>query len=196
MNIRIFQTLIEQSRLPTGWFGRMMLRIMNNAHRGLTLWGLSKLQPCQKVLDVSCGGGNAILSMIKTGKFQRIYGVDLSLDAVSLTTAKNRKYIENGLVTILQASVLNLPFENDFFDAVTTFQSHYHWPDILTAMQEIYRVLKPGGQFVLVAEVYKIHYHMREYNDIKKTNALFMDSGFKNIDSQLNNKWMCVTGYK
>jgi ubiquinone/menaquinone biosynthesis C-methylase UbiE len=62
-------------------------------------------------------------------------------------------------------------------------------------MQEIYRVLKPGGQFVLVAEVYKIQYHMKEYNDIKKTHALFEESGFNNIDLQSNKKYICIIGY-
>jgi len=194
--MRILQTLIEQSKMPTGRLGRIMLRFMNSGHRNLTLWGLSKLQSCKKVLDVSCGGGNAILLMAETGKFERIYGIDFSPDAVSLATAKNRKYAGNGLVTVMQASVLELPFEDDYFDAVTTFQSHYHWPDILIAMQEIYRVLKPNGQFVLVAEIYKIEYHMKKYNDIEQTKALFEDSGFKNIDLLSNQKCICVTGYK
>ena len=192
----LFQTLIEQSRLPTGRLGRIMLRIMNNAHRSLTLWGLSKLQPCQNVLDVSCGGGNAILLMAESGKFECIYGIDYSPDAVFLANTKNQNHVENGIVSIVQATVLKLPYQNDFFDAITTFQSHYHWPDILLAMQEIYRVLKPNGQFVMVAEVYKIKYHMKEYNDIDKTRTLFEDSGFKSIDLLSNQKHNCITGYK
>ena len=190
------QKLIEQSKLPSGWLGRMMLRIMNNAHQNLTQWGLSKLQPCDKILDVSCGGGNAVLLMAKTNKFKRVYGIDFSPDAISLAAAKNREYIENGLVEIKQASVLELPFDNDYFDAATTFQSHYHWPDILTAMQEIYRVLKQGGQFVLVAEIYKIKYHMDKYNDVEQTKTLFESSGFKNIELLSDKKYICVTGYK
>ena len=194
--MEIFHKLIEQSKLPSGRLGRMMLRIMNNAHRGLTIWGLSLLQPCQKILDISCGGGNAIFLMAKTGKYERIYGVDLSPDAVALATAKNRKYIEDGLVAVSQASVLQLPFADDFFGAATTFQSHYHWPDILAAMQEVYRVLQPGGQFVLVAEIYKITYHMEKYNDVEQTVALFKDSGFRNIELLTNQKHICVSGYK
>ena len=192
----IFQSLIEQSKLPNGRLGRMMLRIMNHAHNGLTLWGLSKLKPCQVVLDVSCGGGNAIHLMTEMNHFSHIFGIDFSPDAVSLTTDKNRKDIENGIVTVLQASVLELPFESNFFDAVTTFQSHYHWSDILASMQEIYRVLKPGGQFVLVAEVYKIKYHMKEYNSIEQTITLFEDSKFKDINLVSNIKYICVTGNK
>ena len=173
-----------------------MLRIMNSAHRSLTLWGISKLEPCKSVLDVSCGGGNAIHLMAEDGKFECIYGIDFSSESIYLATAKNRKYIENGCVIITQASVLELPFEDNYFDAATTFQSHYHWPDILTAMKEVYRVLKPGGQFVLVSEIYKIKYHMKKYNDMEQTHVLFRDSGFTRIDLSSNKKCICVTGYK
>jgi ubiquinone/menaquinone biosynthesis C-methylase UbiE len=192
----IFQTLIAQSKMPTGRLGKMMLRIMNSAHHSLTLWGVSRLKPCRKVLDVSCGGGNAIHMMAETGKFEQIFGIDLSFDAISLTVEKNHKYIEIGLVTVTQASVLEMPFDDNCFDAATAFQSHYHWPNILAAMQEIYRVLKPEGQFVLVAEIYKIKYHMKEYNDIERTQKLFIDSGFKDIELLSNKKCVCVIGYK
>lgn len=97
----VFQILTEQSKMPTGRLGRIMLRIMNSAHRDMTLWGLSKLQSCQKVLDVSCGGGNAVRLMAEKGNFERIYGIGFSQDAVSIATANNHKYIENGLVTVI-----------------------------------------------------------------------------------------------
>jgi SAM-dependent methyltransferase len=89
-----------------------------------------------------------------------------------------------------------LPFEDDFFDVVTTFQSHYHWSDALASMQEIRRVLKPGGQFVLVSEIYKIEYHMKEYNSAEKTVTLFEESGFKSIEFLSRQKSIRVTGLK
>ena len=192
----ITKKLIEQSRNPSGMLGRIMLRIMNNAHRSLTAWGLSQLQPCRNILDVSCGGGNAILTMAQTGKFERIYGIDFSQDAIAIATKKNKKHIDNGLVSISHASVLELPFDDEFFDAATTFQSHYHWPDILQAVQEIHRVLKAGGQFVLVAEKYKIKYHMKEFNNTEKTKELLAVNNFKNIVLLENQQSICISGYK
>ncbi|MDR2737244.1 MAG: class I SAM-dependent methyltransferase [Gracilibacteraceae bacterium] len=192
----ITQKLIEQCKTPRGLLGRIMLRIMNGAHRGLTVWGLAKVPPCSKVLDVGCGGGAALSLMAETDRFEHIYGIDISPDAVSLATAKNRRHIETGLVTIMQGSVLELPFDDNTFDAATTFQSHYHWPDIITAIQEIYRVLKPGGQFVLVAEIYKIKYHMQEYNNTEQTKILFEDGGFSSVDLSTYQKSIRVAGNK
>jgi len=88
----LLQTLIDQSRQPTGRLGRLMLRIMNSSHRSLVSLGLSKLHPCKSILDVSCGGGNAVFQMAQSGKFEHIYGIDFSQDAVALTTAWNKKY--------------------------------------------------------------------------------------------------------
>lgn len=192
----IIQHLIEQSRLPSGLIGKMMLKIMNNAHKELTQWGIARLSAGKNALDVSCGGGSAIRLMFESGKFEHIYGVDLSPEAVALATAYNQKLVDQGVVTIREASVLELPFENDFFDAITTFQSHYHWPQILQAVQEIRQKLKPGGQFVLVAEKYKIEYHMKEYNNAELTKSLLADAGFQHIELLDSGKHICVTGIK
>ncbi|MHA7966763.1 class I SAM-dependent methyltransferase [Paenibacillus sp. CAU 1782] len=192
----ILQKLIEQSRLPHGFIGKVMLKIMNNAHKELTLWGISKLSKGKNVLDASCGGGSAIGLLSKSGKFERIYGIDLSPEAVALASDHNKDLIEKGDVYIQQASVLELPFENDYFDAITTFQSHYHWPDILQAVQGIRHKLKAGGQFVLVAEKYKIEYHMKEYNNAGLTGNLLLDAGFRNVELFESGKHICVSGIK
>jgi len=46
------------------------------------------------------------------------------------------------------------------FDIITTFQTHYHWQDLDRKLKEIYRVLNKNSQFVIVAEKYKLNYHM------------------------------------
>jgi ubiquinone/menaquinone biosynthesis C-methylase UbiE len=168
--------------MPAGLMGRVMLRIMNNAHHSLATWGVQQLRPTSTVLDVSCGGGSAIAMMADSGKFGRIFGIDVSSDSIVVATAKNRKHIAKGVVDVRQASVLALPFEDEAFDAAITIQSHYHWPETLQAAREVYRVLRPSGLFVVVAETYKIEYHMKEYNSIAGTHALLEDAGFVDIE--------------
>jgi len=65
----------------------------------------------------------------------------------------NQKRIIAGRVIIEEAFVLQLPFDDDYFGAVVTFQSHYHWDQVRKAVKEIYKKLKSGGQVVLVAEL-------------------------------------------
>src|SRR5215469_3877801 len=41
------------------------------------------------------------------------------------------------------------------FDVVTAVETHYYWPDLSGDVQEIRRVLKPGGSLLIVAESYR-----------------------------------------
>ena len=45
-----------------------------------------------------------------------------------------------------------LPFEDARFDAVTAFETVYFWPDPARCFREIWRVLKPGGTFLICNE--------------------------------------------
>ncbi|MDD4162082.1 MAG: class I SAM-dependent methyltransferase [Methanothrix sp.] len=42
--------------------------------------------------------------------------------------------------------VCALPFEDEFFDLVVSTFSLHHWPDATAGLNEIFRVLKPGGE--------------------------------------------------
>ena len=48
-----------------------------------------------------------------------------------------------------------MPFPDGVFDLVTAVETHYFWPDMAADMREVFRVLKPGGGFILIAEAYK-----------------------------------------
>jgi SAM-dependent methyltransferase len=67
----------------------------------------------------------------------------------------NRREIKTDRVEILHGSVSSLPFHNRMFDIVTAVNSHYYWPNLVGDMQEVLRVLKPGGYLVLIGESYK-----------------------------------------
>lgn len=44
-------------------------------------------------------------------------------------------------------------FASDWFDAVTAFETVYFWPDLAKCFREVWRVLKPGGTFLICNEV-------------------------------------------
>lgn len=91
--------------------------------------------PC--ILDAGCGTGNNLRHFSAWG---RPIGIDLSADAV-------RFCAERG-VTVARGSLLALPFADDSFDLITSFDVLYHrWiTDDRVALRELVRVLKPGGQ--------------------------------------------------
>lgn len=76
-------------------------------------------------------------------------GVDLTREAVERTRTRLelRKLPYD---TLVQGSVLNLPFEDNSFDKVYSFGVLHHVPDISQAQKEIWRVLKPGGELIVM----------------------------------------------
>ena len=48
-----------------------------------------------------------------------------------------------------------LPFPDSMFDLVTAVDAHFWWPNLPGDMREVFRVLKPGGTLIFIAEIYK-----------------------------------------
>jgi ubiquinone/menaquinone biosynthesis C-methylase UbiE len=130
---------------------------MNKSHSKLTDWGLSHLsvQPNYTILDVGCGGGRTISKLAALATQGKVFGVDYSADSVAVSQKFNASSIALGRVEIRQASVSQLPFPDNAFDLVTAVETHFWWPDLPSNLREVLRVIKPGGQFAIIAEVYK-----------------------------------------
>ncbi|MBF7683633.1 class I SAM-dependent methyltransferase [Acinetobacter sp. B5B] len=102
------------------------------------------------VLDLGCGAGHVSYHVAEL--CQHIVAYDLSenmLDIVE-TTAVERK-IKN--IQTQQGSAEQLPFEDHSFDIVITRFSAHHWQDVQQAIQQVYRVLKPQGVFIVVDSI-------------------------------------------
>ena len=194
----LINKLIGQGKQPSGFIGKVMLKIMNSSHKQMTEWGLSKIAIADNsvVLDIGCGGGKTLKLLDNLAKNGKIYGIDYSEESVKLSIEENKTPISNGKMIVKQANVSSIPFSDNFFDIITAFQTHYFWPDLKNDFKEINRVLKPNGQFLLVSELYKIEYHMKEYKNTESMEKLFLNSGFKNVDTFESNKNICFLGTK
>lgn len=99
-----------------------------------------------RVLEVGCGSGANLWMVAKEGF--ATYGMDSS--AKGLDLARQHLGEKWGVTADLrQGSFIELPYENDYFDAVVDVVSlqHLNLKDSRLALSEIARVLKPGGAF-------------------------------------------------
>ena len=64
----------------------------------------------------------------------------------------NETAIAEGRCAVLQGSVADMIFADDWFDAVTAFETVYFWPDLPQCFREVCRVLKPDGTFLICNE--------------------------------------------
>ncbi|WP_339246954.1 class I SAM-dependent methyltransferase [Paenibacillus sp. FSL F4-0243] len=194
----LLNALIDQAKNPRGFVGNIMIKIMNQAHSSITTWGLKKIEMMNNapILDIGCGGGQTIHTLAKHNKYQKIYGLDYSQQAVETSIQKNNKAVAAGRVKISQGDVSALPFNDGFFGTITAIQTHYFWPDLEHDISEVYRVLKAGGTFVIISEVYKINYHMKQYTKNEEIDHLFRKVGFQTVNIHENSKWKCYAGKK
>ena len=142
-------SFFENTRKPVGLGGKIMVAMMNFGHSAMAEWGLSFLQPAPDamVLDCGCGGGANIKTLLKLCPNGKVQGIDYSAVSVEKARKVNARAIAAGRCTVQQASVAELPFEAEQFDAVTAFETVYFWPELAQNFREVYRVLKPGGIF-------------------------------------------------
>jgi ubiquinone/menaquinone biosynthesis C-methylase UbiE len=97
------------------------------------------------VLDLGCGTGQLAHRLRLTNAHARVVGCDFSAGMLRAARARDRR------VAWVQGDALHLPFARAAFDAVVSTQAFHWFPDQAAALQEIARVLRPGGAFVLTA---------------------------------------------
>ncbi len=95
------------------------------------------------VLDVGCGSGNA-LKILYANNVKKLYGIDLS----GLMIKKAKKKLSYNAV-LKTAGVENIPFKDNFFDYVFSFESFHHFSDPDIAIKEMRRVLKKNGKLII-----------------------------------------------
>jgi ubiquinone/menaquinone biosynthesis C-methylase UbiE len=130
---------------------------MNARHSPVTDWGLSHISVKKQftILDIGCGGGRTVTKLAGLATEGKVYGLDYSTDSVAIAIKTNREWIKSGRVEIREGSVSQLPFAAAAFDLVVAVETHFWWPDLPGDLRELHRVLKPGGELAIIAEVYR-----------------------------------------
>jgi ubiquinone/menaquinone biosynthesis C-methylase UbiE len=206
--------LMNQCSKPSGWLGRVNLWSMNRRHSKVTEWGLKhvSIQNRDTILDVGCGGGMTVARLAAIATEGKTYGIDYAEASVAASRKANRKRIAAGRVEVLLGSVSHLPFADQMFDLVTAVETHYFWPDLNADMQEVLRVLKPGGALIIIAEAYKGGKYDQLLQRLEKLRGimnyahltvsehreLFSQAGYSDIDvfEEYDKGWICAMGRK
>lgn len=148
---------LKQCGNPTGEAGKELVELMNENHFPLIAWGLEKVQvsATDTILDIGCGGGRTIATLAKKADRGKVYGIDHSADCVSWSKEYNQALVKKGQVEIFRSGVEAMPFKEGFFNLATAVETIYFWPSILESFKQVNQVLKPGGFFLIINEMYK-----------------------------------------
>jgi len=95
------------------------------------------------VLDVACGTGDLSIEL-KTGAKAMVIGTDFCRPMLSVANEKA------GGLPFVEADAMQLPFNDCRFDAVTIAFGLRNLPNVKKGLEELYRVVKPGGKLVVL----------------------------------------------
>jgi len=117
------------------------------------------IRPNDSVLDIACGSGYGTMMLLRAGG--EVVGCDY--DETLIGELRDRWKCDK----FRYANALSLPFRDEYFDVVVSFETIEHLTDSQSFISEIRRVLKPGGIFICSTPniCYTAHpeLHVKEY---------------------------------
>ena len=99
----------------------------------------------QRVLDIGTGTGLQLKTIQEMAPHLALYGLDISEAAIQAAN----KALAGSMVDLRAGSIAATTYEDNFFDIVTCNASMSYWENPEDCFNEIYRILKPGGQVML-----------------------------------------------
>ncbi len=130
------------------WVVNNPLRVLEQSAQLRWMKGVASLKPGARVLEVGCGRGAGAALVLKTFKPEGVFATDLDVAMIR----RARRYLtasQKNPIQLAAADASALPFGSSAFDAVFVFGVLHHVPVWQRGLEEIARVLRPGGLLYL-----------------------------------------------
>ena len=181
MDQKFYQEYYKLER--EGWWFKARLSILENYCQAIIT------NPDMKILNVGAATGATSEMLSKYGKV-----TSLEYDEFCCKFLKEKTGIE-----AINASLTELPFENNSYDIICALDVIEHIENDNKAVEEIYRVLKPKGKYFITVPAFQslwsnhdvVNHHFRRYKK-KQLNKLIENTNLKIDHSTYFNFWLFI----
>ena len=148
----LYDFVIGSETLNLGLYDDPPTRTIAEGMKKTTEWMAEQvdgLNAAFQVLDIGSGYGPAGRYLAKTYGC-RVTGLNISEEQNVRNNELNRQQGLDGLITVTPGNFKQMPFDDAVFDLAWTQDALFHTDELDKVLAETYRVLKPGGQFLLM----------------------------------------------
>ena len=183
----LFSRLIQQSKNPSGFLGKRMMKLWNRAYLSMFVWAIRHLDRTfyPVILDVGVGNGRSTILLKETFPQSTVTGIDISDTAIT-----QAKQIEMANLNFERRDVRETGFSDESFDLITAFQTHFHWQDLEASFMELRRILKSDGMLLLACEYNKLSYFLLKFQSEEVFKRFLLSIGFELVTSQRKGSWI------
>jgi arsenite methyltransferase len=138
---------------PEGAIGQAVTANLNKSNAGGYSAALAKLSIVdgERVLEVGFGNGREIPRVLSQAADVTYFGLDISDTMVADAREFNAAAVQAGRATLMCTTSSAIPADAESFDKALTLNTIYFWPDPITDLRELRRVLRAEGRLVLGA---------------------------------------------
>ena len=145
------QAIAYQLKNPSGEKGIEMGNMMNETNINMTRHSIQNLNISKENRILELGHGNAghLKFLFEQAEKLKYYGLEMSELMFQEARQINRNFVsqKQAFFSVYDGNII--PFEDDFADKIFTVNTIYFWKEPEKMLLEVYRILKPNGNFCL-----------------------------------------------
>lgn len=188
--------LAQQLSNPEGEVGKEVAKMMNETNISMTKESIKALllKDNETVLELGHGNAGHLSYLLDFGENIQYTGLEISETMKSEAESLNSKYRSHATFQLYNGN--SIPFENESFDKIMTVNTIYFWEDPVGLFNEIYRVLKNNGSFVLTfakkdfmktLSFTSYNFKLYNYEDVEE---LIVQTNFKRMVRSDKEEWI------
>ncbi len=141
----------QQFRKPSGLLGLDAANFMRNNNRGYIarVCDILDIQDDDILLEIGCGAGYAVKSIAGSNSLCRVDAIDFSALMLKRARKNVSRYIDSGRVRIFDGEFGAFGLFDTVYSKIFAINVIYFWDDLSPIFSKIFKLLKPGGHFVI-----------------------------------------------